>query len=231
VDAIAYLRVSTREQADTGVGLDAQRRAVEAYAAFRGLNITRWIVDAGVSASKPLHTRDGGAELLAAVDAGEAAAVVAMKLDRLFRNAADTLNVTQAWDAAGVGLHLLDLNINTSSVTGRAFLTMAAAFAELELARCRERTRDALAVVKADGGRIGAEGYGWTREEDRDAAGRRVVSDVEREARAVELMRELRASGATFRRIAEELNGRAVPTKRGGAWHANTVRRILNRAA
>ena len=70
--AIAYIRVSTQEQATEGVSLDAQRAKLNAYAAFRGLDLDI-IVDAGVSAAKPLAKRPGGARLLAAVKSGAVA--------------------------------------------------------------------------------------------------------------------------------------------------------------
>lgn len=229
--AVGYIRVSTNEQANEGVSLDAQRHKIEAYAAFRGLELVEIVVDAGVSASKPLADRAGGAKVLSLVESGAAEAVIAAKLDRLFRNAADCLVVTRTWDKADVSLHLLDMGMDTSSPLGRAFLTMAAAFGELELNLIRERTKTGLAQVKAEGGRIGRDAFGWTRGEGLDESGRRVCEAVEGELAAVERILALRDAGSTLQEIADKLNGEAVPTKRGGRWYPGTVRAILLRAS
>ncbi len=228
--AIAYIRVSTNEQATEGVSLDAQRARVEAYAAFRGLELVEVVVDAGVSASKPLAARPGGAAVLAALKAGTAQAVIAAKLDRLFRSAADALAVTRTWDDAGIALHLLDMGMDTRSPMGRAFLTMAAAFGELELNLIRERTRTGLAQVRAQGGRLGGAAFGWRRLDAVDDCGRRVCEPVADEVAAVERAVELRRSGATLAAVAEALNREGLPTKRGSVWRAGTVRAVLLRA-
>lgn len=227
--AIAYIRVSTQEQAVEGVSLDAQRQKVEAYAAFRELDLVEVVVDAGVSASKPLAARPGGARLVNAVAGGEVGAVVAVKLDRLFRNAADCLVVTRDWDDAKVALHLLDLGIETRSPMGRAFLTMAAAFGELELNLIRERTRTGLAQVKAEGGRLGREAFGWRRLATVDADGRRVCEPAPDEVAALERALTLRREGATYQAIADTLNAEGTPTKHRTIWRPGTVRAVLLR--
>ena len=224
---VGYTRVSTAEQAAEGVSLDAQRVRIEAYCLYRGLDLVDVVVDAGVSASIPLARRPGGARLLA--NAGSAA-VVATKLDRLFRDAADCLVTTRAWDAADVALHVLDLGVDTSTAFGRAFLTMAAAFAELERNLIAERTADGLAQVQKDGGTLGAEGYGWRRADATDNHGRLVCVEVAAELAVVERIIVARRAGLPYAAIAAALNVDEVPTKRGGIWHASTVRNIALRA-
>jgi len=133
--AVAYVRVSTEEQATEGISLEAQNHRVRAYCELRGLELVDIITDAGVSAGKPLARRDGGARLLHLIRRGEAVAVVAFKLDRLFRNCADCLTVTATWDRSGVALHLIDLGgqaVDTSTAMGRFFLTVMAGAAEME---------------------------------------------------------------------------------------------------
>jgi site-specific DNA recombinase len=100
--AIAYVRVSTIEQADEGVSVDAQQAAVRAYCTLRGLDLAEIMVDAAVSGGKVLESRHGGKRVLEAVRKRTVRAVVACKLDRLFRDAGDCLNVTKDWDRAGV---------------------------------------------------------------------------------------------------------------------------------
>ena len=95
VSAVAYVRVSTEEQAVAGVSLEAQVAAVRAYALLRGLDLVDVVVDAGVSAGKPLADRAGGAVVLDLVKRRKVQAVIAVKLDRVFRNAGDCLTVTE----------------------------------------------------------------------------------------------------------------------------------------
>ncbi|GAG44429.1 unnamed protein product, partial [marine sediment metagenome] len=89
--AIGYIRCSTHEQADSGLGLDAQATRIRAYLALKGMGPTDIITDAGVSGGKPLAKREGGQRLLATLKQRKASAVVMMKLDRGFRDARDCL--------------------------------------------------------------------------------------------------------------------------------------------
>jgi DNA invertase Pin-like site-specific DNA recombinase len=145
--AIGYVRVSTEEQARDGISLDQQTQAVRAYARMRGLELADVIADEGISAGKSLSARPGGAAILVAVRRQDAGAVVAYKLDRLFRDCADCLTVTRTWDGLGAPLHLVDLGgqaVDTSSAMGRFFLTVMAGAAELEHNQIRERTSAAM---------------------------------------------------------------------------------------
>ena len=159
---------------------------------------------------------------------GAATCVIACKLDRLFRNTADALTLTESWNRSGVALHLLDLNVDTSTTMGRFFLSIIAAAAELERSMGADRTRAALDQVKAQGGRLGRDAHGWRRLDAVDDCGRRVVESVPGELAAVERAVELR-SGATLAAVAEALNREGLPTKRGAVWRAGTVRAVLGR--
>ncbi|MBM3268907.1 MAG: recombinase family protein [Candidatus Sericytochromatia bacterium] len=224
--AIGYIRVSTEEQAEEGISLDAQRTALAAYCLMRGLELIEIVADPGVSAGKPLTDRAGGRRVLEAVARDEVGAVVALKLDRLFRDCVDCLTVTAGWDKAAVALHLIDLGgqaIDTSTAMGRFFLTVMAGAAEMERNLIRERTRTAMAELKRQGQAVSRPGYG-----QRIEAGR-LVND-EAEAAVIARARELRGAGLTLQGIADTLTAEGVPTKRGGTWAPATVAGILKRA-
>ncbi|MFB6271976.1 MAG: recombinase family protein [Salinibacter sp.] len=162
--ALGYVRVSTQEQAMEGLSVDAQRAKIEAHATAQGMTIVETYVDRGVSASKPLATRSAGSEMLAALAAGDADAVVAIKLDRLFRDSIDALTVTREWDEAGIALHLLDMggaSVDTSSAFGRFFLTVMSGFAEMERNLISERTTAALSYKRDQGEWIGRPPFGY----------------------------------------------------------------------
>src|SRR5215467_12025210 len=99
-DAISYVRVSSEEQADSGLGLEAQRQRITAYCTMKGLHLAEEFEDPGVSAGKPLASRPAGSKLLAAAKKSKAVVVVA-KLDRLFRSVADAANVIDEFDKRG----------------------------------------------------------------------------------------------------------------------------------
>lgn len=227
--AIAYVRVSTEEQAQEGVSLEAQEARIRSYCQMQGLELLEVVSDQGVSASKPMSKRAGGARVLAAVKAGEADAVVALKLDRLFRNARDCLAVTEGWQKRGAGLHLLDMGgqaVDTSSAMGQFFLLMMAGVAQMERTLIAERTSAALAHKRAKGEKTGGDApLGFKADRSGDVA--RLEAD-QGESGAVERMRELAAKGVTVRRIAAQLESEGFKP-RGKRWHPTTVHRTLKR--
>ena len=109
MNAIGYVRCSTQEQSDSGLGLDAQRERIRAYAALKGLVLVDIIEDAAVWGGKPLASRDGGRRLLDALRQRRADSVVMLKLDRGFRNAGDCLTTVEQWERKGIALHVADL--------------------------------------------------------------------------------------------------------------------------
>lgn len=229
--AVAVVRVSTNAQVETGASLDAQRAAVEGYAMAMGLELVEVIEDPGVSGSVPLAQRPGGRRVLDLIERGDVGAVIALKLDRLFRDAADAMVVTRDWDARGVALHLLDLRVDTSTPIGRVFLGLIASLAEWERKTIAERTSAALQHLAAQGVMLGGEPLGRRRSAERDSNGRLLVEDAPDEIATVDRILELRAQGATLRAIAATLDAEAHPRKLGGArWSPSVVRAVIERA-
>ena len=227
LNAIGYIRVSSEEQSDSQLSLDAQRAQIEAYCQFKQLNLIEILSDEAISGGKPIQDRPSGSLLFSKLQENSVGSVVATKLDRMFRNALDCLTVNQLFTDAGISLHLLDLNVDTSNAMGKAFLTIAAAFAELELNRGKERTRDALKALSDRGVALGAVPYGMT--EDRSQDMRVFVTDSV-EQQTLELMFTLRQNGLTYEQVATELNRCGVLTKSGKTqWRRGTVHRILRR--
>jgi DNA invertase Pin-like site-specific DNA recombinase len=227
--AIAYTRCSTQEQADSGLGLESQAERIQAHCRMRGLTLMETITDAGVSGGKPLAQRDGGQRLLEALKSYRAAAVVMLKLDRMFRNAGDCLTTVERWEKAGIALHVVDLGgnaIDTTSAAGRFMLVVLAGAAEMERNLTRERTRSAMAVKRANGQRIGRIPYGFDL-----AADSMTLVPNEFEQAVIRNIRAMRSAGRTLEQIADALTDHAVPTKTGQSkrWTHQTVARILCR--
>ena len=227
---IGYVRVSTEGQADGGVSLDAQRAKLAAYCTALDLDLIAVEVDAGLSA-KSLD-RPGLTRALGMLTRGDASALLVVKLDRLTRSVRDLGTLVDTYFAAGrwALLSVAD-SIDTRSAAGRLVLNVLASVAQWEREATAERTRDALAHLRAEGVKLGGAALGWEHTDATDAAGRRIVAAVEVEARAVARILELRAEGHALRAIVATLTAEGHTTKHGARWHLTTVARVVAREA
>ena len=224
--AVLYIRVSTLDQAEHGVSLDAQEQRLRAYAAAQGLSVVAVLREEAISGTVPLSERPEGKKLVELVTTGKAAHVVALKLDRLFRSAVDALQTTAEWDRRGVSLHLVDLggqSLNTGSAMGRMMLTMLAGFAQFERDLTAERTKAALAHKRNANTVYSPVPFGKIREGD-------ALRNDDAEQSIIARIRAMRAKGLPLRRIADRLNGEGVRSKQGCTWYASTVAYILRHA-
>ena len=220
VRLIAYVRCSTQEQATEGVSLDAQEARIRAWADAVDADLVDVIVDAAVSGGKPLADRPGGAKIAALLDSRkpEADAVVILRLDRLGRDAAESLVLLKRFRTSKVGLVSVADRLDLGTPQGRAMAGMAAVFAELEKSLIAQRTTDALSELRNQGKAWNHAPFGW------DAVHGFLV---ENEAEQVTLsrIRDLRAEGMPYLKLANHLNASGIHTKKEGAvWHAASVR-------
>jgi DNA invertase Pin-like site-specific DNA recombinase len=223
--AIIYIRVSTEEQQREGVSLSMQEARLREYCASHNLDVVEVIADAGVSGGKFLGAREGGQRALALLRAKKATHIVALKLDRLFRNAGDALTTIDTWDKSGVTTHLLDFmggqHLDTRSPMGRMMLGVVASFAQFERDLISQRTKDALQHKKKKREAYSPTPYGYVR------VGNQLLPDP-REQEGVGLMQRLRRMGMSLRRICAELVTLGFSPKSGCVWHPYVVSRILN---
>lgn len=149
-----YLRVSTKQQAEEGLSLEAQQVKLEGYAMMQGLVIDEFFIDRAVSGWKPFDTRPEGARLAGCMHSGDV--ILCSKLDRMFRSAKDALTVSDELKKKGVSLHLLDLGGDvTGNGVSRVFFTIVAAFAEFERDRIAERITDVKSNERSKGKFLG----------------------------------------------------------------------------
>ena len=208
--AYGYCRVSTARQASEGESLDVQRRQIEGYAHMQGLTLCGVAVEDGVSGSVPVHERPKGGPLFAKLRKGDI--VIAPKLDRLFRSALDALQVVEDLRKRGVSLHLLDLGGDISgNGLSKLFLTIAAAFAEAERDRIRERIGQVKADQKARGRYLGGiVPFGYRRGELGE-----LMPHVAEQA-AIREMLALRAQGKALRAIAKAMQAKGFKISHEG---------------
>ena len=204
-----YARVSTHEQTLSGLGLDAQRAAIDTEASRHG-----WMVehhaDEGVSGSVRPEDRPKLGHILDEIRSGDV--LVVAKLDRLGRSALDVLRLADSARAQGWRLVLLDLGLDTATPVGSFALASLAAVAQLERDLIAQRTRDALDAARRNGTRLG-----------------RPV-EIDQEIR-LRIRREFH-NGSSLSEIARTLTCEGVPTARGGRkWYPSSVQAVLRSLA
>jgi site-specific DNA recombinase len=229
--AIGYVRVSTTEQAEEGVSLDAQREKIKAYAALHGLELVTIWADEGLSGSRA-DNRPGLQKALDQV-CKQKAILVVYSLSRLARSTRDCITMSDRLGRAGADLASITEKIDTTSSMGRFFFTLMAALAQLERDQISERTTSGMGHLRKLGRRISCHvPYGF------DVAGGVKVKDGgdgeklqpnAAEQATIESMGKQRGKGRTFQQIADHLNANSVPSKSGGKWYASAVRSVLGR--
>jgi DNA invertase Pin-like site-specific DNA recombinase len=203
---IAYVRVSTEEQKGSGAGLAAQRAAILGECDRRGWHVVDVIEDAGYSA-KDLK-RPGVQAALEVLRSRMADTLVVHKLDRLSRSLLDFSGVMATAQKQGWALLALDCAVDTSTPAGEAMANVLATFAQFERRLISQRTRDALAVKRAQGVRLGRP---------------RSLPEA-----VVDRIAAERGSGRTLAAIAAGLNEDDIPTAQGGAaWRASSIASVL----
>ena len=207
VRAISYARVSTEDQAESGLGLDAQLSSVHAAITERGWTLAGDLVDAGVSGAVPPERREALGPALEALDAGEASALVVARLDRITRSLLAWAELVERSRRRRWAIVAVAEGFDLSTDAGEMTAAVLAAVAQYERRLIGSRTREAMAAAKARGVRFGR--------------------PVEHSAAARHLVVAMRSSGATLQQIADRLSAEGVATPRGGRWHLSTVRRIL----
>lgn len=219
---INYYRVSTAKQGRSGLGLDAQRAAIASYCSTRGCE------PLGEYTEVESGKRDDRPELAKALHHAKVtgATLVIAKLDRLSRN----LAFLAALQEAGTKFVAADMP-EANELT----IHIMAAMAQAERKAISKRTKEALAVAKANGTKLGnpmgAKAFGPYR--GNEAA----VDAIKAKAKAfaadvMPIIEAIRAEGhSSLRAIAKELNARGIMTARGGKWGAQSVSDVIRAAS
>ncbi len=220
---ILYCRVSTLDQADNGVSLDAQIAKLTAYASLYELVVIETITDAGESA-KSLN-RPGLQRALTMLRRGEADGLAVVKLDRLTRSVADWQILIDEHFGERPGKQLFSVadSIDTRTAAGRLVLNVLLSVAQWERETTGERTKEALRHKIRNRERVGKTRFGFNLADN----GSTLIPNDSEQA-AIRLMHQLRNDGFTLRRIAAELTQRGIATKEGLAtWTHSAVAYIL----
>ena len=217
---VGYVRVSTAKQGHSGLGIEAQKEALERFAATEGFQILRVFVE--VETGKGSDALDRRPQLAAALSEArrQRCYVGVAKLDRLSRD---------VHFISGLMVHRVPFVVAELGVDVDPFiLHLFAALAQKERAMISSRTKAALAAAKARGVTLGSPELPKARKSA--VATIKALAD-QHATNVLPVIREIRRTGATsLHQIAEALNARGIATPRGGQWYASSVRNALERA-
>ena len=235
IDAVAYIRVSTSRQVESGLGLEAQREQLDLWAAANNRTITAYN-DLGVSGRNGKRV---GLEKAVAHACKFKCPLIVANLSRLARSVSDAIRTTERLNKAGADLVLLKENIDTRTACGKFMLTMLAAVGAFEAELVGERTRDANAVKRARKEKLGGsmpQGYqaipklNDNGEPVLNGRGKPVlvlVKSEELEYVVAEIV-TLKAMGMTWQAIVDGFNERGIKTPNNKAFSVSIVRRIVS---
>lgn len=218
---VHYYRVSTAKQGRSGLGLEAQRHAIETFCATRGCKMLAQFteVESGKGNDRP--------ELIKALHLAKVTGctLVIAKLDRLSRNAAFLMTLKDA----GVDFVCADMPDANSLTIG-----IMALIAQQEREATSRRTKEALQAAKARGAVLGnPNGAAALRRASKGNTAALETITKRADAHAhdlVTVIADIRATGVTsLSGIAKALNDRTIRTPRNGTWHPTSVRNLLDR--
>lgn len=238
--ACGYVRGSTEDQVGT---LTAQSDQIAAYCAFKKFTLIHpsstspdqpstlnpqpaaCFIDSGTSAfSTPFYQRPVAAGMVALMLAAGVRHLVITKLDRGFRNTLDCLTTLADLAAKGIAVHVLDLQLDTSTSVGNFVLTVMAAMAQLENERRSERQKDVFKVRRAQSLRCGKVPYG-KRLDPTNPRGKMLDDEYEQQTLA-RLLPGGDLATLPGNAAARQLNTEGKPAKHGGKWHGPTVNQL-----
>jgi site-specific DNA recombinase len=221
---IGYVRVSTEEQARSGLSIQAQRERLQAWASAFGHVLVGIEHDEGASAKN--MKRPGVQRVVQMIDRRQVDGVVVAKLDRLTRSTRDLADIVERCERRRVALASVSEALDTSTACGRLVVSMIGVVAQWEREQAAERTEEALAVKRRQGRRYcGRSPFGYRFDDDmlvEDAAEQALLDDVES---------ILSGGRVSLRTIGRMLAERGLRNRSGRPFTASSVARLVEAVA
>ena len=220
--AIGYIRVSSAQQAQEGVSLEAQQAKIEQWCLANGYELVNVFKDEGIS-GKRMDTRQGLQDALATLKRGNA--FVFYSMSRVARSTKDMLSIGELITKKKADMVSVIENFDTTTATGKMMFQMLAVLAEFERNLVGERTATVLQNKKANRQvYTNQTPYGFKAVNGR-------LEQVKQEVKVVAEIQQARAKGQTLQSIADSLNSRGIPTKTNKQWQPATIHLLLQRSA
>lgn len=218
---VGYIRVSTKEQAETKLSLLKQEEKIRAYAVAQDLVIARIFNDAAESA-KNLN-RPAIKELLAEIERGRVGHVIVYKLDRIIRNVENLGFLLRLFEKKKVTFASVSESLDTSSASGRLVVNLLGMIAQWEREMISERTKAALDVKRQRGEPLcGVMPYGYRAKQGK-------LIPFEAEQRILRMILKARRDARGYQDISDALNEQGIKPRMGARWYASTIRAICLR--
>jgi site-specific DNA recombinase len=226
---ISYVRVSTEDQAKTGVSLENQTERIRQYAEYKQIAIMSEIRDEGISGGVN-RSRAGFIELLDTAESGSIHVIILYSLERLSRDMLTLLALERLLDEYNVELHTIEGQIDTSTPDGYMNFAMKAFLAEMERRQVKYRTRKAMAHKKSKGHVTGSICYGYI-EQIVEIKGRekplKVLKPYEPEQTVIRIINDMYEAGEKLAGIVKTLNNRGITTRDNKPWTPQQVKRLI----
>lgn len=234
---VAYLRVSTEEQAAKGISLDAQEAKCIQWMQLHDAELIVIKNDAGVS-GKAMNNRPGLLEAIKAVIemkeicGDEPVVLLVYSLSRLSRSVKDTIMLIEKLTAAGVEFVSIVEQFDTTTAMGRAFMKIIAVLSELEREQTVERTNAIIAHKRTNGEAVGPAPYGFrsVKEHEDDAA---VLEPNPDEKTGLDIIlaaikaADRKGEQVRYGALAQKLDDSCLAPRSGGTWDRGVLRRIV----
>ena len=217
---LGYIRVSTEEQANSGLSLESQRQKLQQYCDLHDHDLVDIVVDAGESA-KNLN-RPGMQRVIKAIDNKSVDVVLVVKLDRLTRSTRDLGDLLDRLNRRGIALAAVSESLDTSTASGRMVVNMIGVIAQWEREAIGERTSAALQAKRQRGERYsGRSPYGWQYVDGRMVEN----SDEQQTLCLVESM--VSNEKLSLRAISSRLADQGIINRNGKPFSASSIKRII----
>lgn len=217
---VGYVRVSSESQEDN-TSLQNQIERIEAYCMAFGYELVKVFKEVATGTKADIETRPIFNEAIEYLKQDNADGIIALKLDRIARNTLDVLRlVRETLEPQNKMLVLLDIQVDTSTPSGKMILTVMSAVAELERDMIHDRTQGGRKAKANNGGyAYGKPKYGYKTEE-------KELKEDSTQQETIKLIKRHRKSGKSYQKIADYLNAQNIPTKQGKKWSSSVVYRI-----
>ncbi|WP_288394125.1 recombinase family protein [uncultured Vagococcus sp.] len=227
--AVAYIRVSTNEQAEHGYSLGAQKEEIEKFCDRQGYDFIHTYADEGVS-GKSTNKRLGYQQMMSDASNGKFDVVIVWKLSRLARNMSDVLKTTEALLKEDITFHSLSENFDLETSTGRLMLQLLGSFGEFERRQISENVQLAMKSLVRDQKRFaGGRMLGYVSGKNKE--GLKILEVEPEEAKIVQHIFSRYSQGQGYRAIANEINRLGYKTVKGNTFTTTAVKDILNNKA